>query len=372
VPAGRLRVAVTVEQSWQPVPGGTATSTVELLRELGADPGLRLTGVAAAHRRPPPKDVAPPVRVAHLPLPRALLYEAWHRFRRPAVTRATGPVDVVHATSWAIPPRSAPLVVTVHDLAFLHEPSHFTARGVRFFRRGLALTSDEADAVVVPSEATLRDCLKAGLPPHRLHVVPHGTRPWVVEESAVQRFRQRHGLQRPYVLWCGTIEPRKNLPVLLRAFARLVRTSGDLDLVLVGPSGWGEVDTGAAPGLPRDRVRMLGYLGAADLHAAYAGARAFCYPSLREGFGLPVLEAMSHGVPVVTSEGTATAEVAHGAGIIVDAHDDHALAAALAEAVGARHDQMATRSASRAAGYSWARSAAALAAVYRCAAGAGG
>ena len=141
-----------------------------------------------------------------------------------------------------------------------------------------------------------------------------------------------------YVLWCGTLEPRKNVPTLLEAFAIVRRTDPDLGLVLVGPTGWGDVPV---PAHMARGVRLLGFLPTDQLHAAYAGARAFCYPSLREGFGLPVLEAMAHGVPVVTSRGTAMAEFVGDGGLLVDPLDAHAIAAALETVLGSRHDELA-------------------------------
>ena len=147
---------MTLEQCWHAVPGGTASSVLETLNAFQAegDTGVDIVGVAARHNAPPPAPWTPPVPVAHLRLPRIALYEAWHGLRRPRVQSATGPVDVVHATTLAIPPRSAPLVVTVHDLAFLHAPEHFTRHGMRFFRRGLTLARRDADLVLCPSRST--------------------------------------------------------------------------------------------------------------------------------------------------------------------------------------------------------------------------
>jgi len=357
-----VRVAMTLEQCWHAVPGGTASSVLETLRALEPpeDTGVEVVGVAARHSAPPPDPWTPPIPVRHLPLPRIALYEAWHGLRRPRVQAATGPVDVVHATTLAIPPRSAPLVVTVHDLAFLRAPEHFTRHGMRFFHRGLTLARRDADLVLCPSQSTWDECLDAGFPAQRLRLVPHGVSHVPVTDADVAAFRTRHRLARPYVLWCGTLEPRKNVATLLAAFRLMAQHNSDLDLVLVGPRGWGD-----QPAPDPNRVRLLGFLPTADLHAAYAGARAFCYPSLREGFGLPVLEAMAHGVPVVTSTGTAMAEFATDAGLLVDPLDAHALADALVRALGSEHDTLAAAAAERAADYTWARSAALTVAAYR-------
>lgn len=354
-------MAITIEQSWHAVPGGTATSVLQTMEALADRDDVAVVGVSARHRSPPPTAFTPPVPVRQLPLPRRVLYETWHGLRWPPVQMATGRVDVVHATTSAIPPRSAPLVVTVHDLAFLHTPGHFTRHGNRFFRRGLELTRRHADVVLVPSRATWDDCERAGIDAARLRLVPHGVRTLPVTDHDIAASRKRHGLDRPYVLWCGTREPRKNLPRLLEAFSRLGST--DLDLVLVGPRGWGEaadrVDVGT------DRIHALGFVDDLTLHALYAGARAFCYPSLREGFGMPVLEALSHGVPVVTSAGTPMAEMVGAAGLVVPPTDVDAITEALCAATGVQHDTLAEAARGAAAGHTWQAAAELTVKAYR-------
>ncbi len=360
------RVAVTLEQCWHRVPGGTATAALELVRALGARPDVSLVGVAARHRSPAPDPFQPSIPVAHLPLPRPALYESWHRLRRPRVELAAGPVDVIHATTLAVPPRSAPLVVTVHDLAFLHEPGHFTKRGLQFFDRGLALVRAEADLVLCSSSATLADCRAVGIPDERLRLVLLGVRPRPATPDDVATVRRRYDLPGPYLLWVGTIEPRKNLGGLLAAYRALDSAEA---LVLAGPQGWHE-DLGALldtlPGEVRERVRPLGFVPDDDMGALYAGASVFCYPSLREGFGLPVLEAMAQGTPVVTSAGTATEEVAGGAGVLCDPRDPNDIAAGIGSLLGDPALAAATgaRGRRRAGQLTWERTATQVVAAY--------
>ena len=152
-----------VESCWHRVPGGTATSTTRSLHALRRHDRHDVVGLAAWHRTPPVLDELDDLPVVHLPLPRRALYESWHRWRRPRFARRVGPVDLVHATGGVIPPKIAPLVVTIHDLAFLHRPDHFTANGVRFMTRAFELARDEADLIVVPSEATAADCRAHGV-----------------------------------------------------------------------------------------------------------------------------------------------------------------------------------------------------------------
>lgn len=378
-PTTPLSVALTVEQLWQPVPGGSGTYVRALVGALGERPEVRTTGVRA---RPAGDDaVAPlPVPVSTSRLPRRVLYESWGRLRRPAVPRTAADraagrrYDVVHATTWAVPPRSAPLVVTVHDVAFLRSPEHFTPHGVAFFQRALDTVRRDADLVVVPSETTRADCADAGIDPARLRVVHHGTVPWTRSPADVAAFRSTFGLERDFVLWCGTLEPRKNVGAVLGAFERLLAEGSDLDLVLVGPTGWGGTSDEvrrAVDALPADRVRVLGRLDDEDLQSAYAAAAVFCFPSLWEGFGMPVLEAMNHGTPVVTSRGTSMAEVSGDGALLVDPLDTAAIAAAVRDAAGPQAAALGAAGRANAARYTWEASAAAHVEVYREAAALG-
>jgi glycosyltransferase involved in cell wall biosynthesis len=364
-------VALTVEQLWQPVPGGSGSYIRELVAALpGA--GVRPVGVAARH--PDDDDAGLGVPVVRSALPRRALYESWSRLRRPRADGrggATG-AQVVHATTWAVPGHRAPLVVTVHDLAFLRDPGHFTARGNAFFRRALDLTRSEAARVVVPSTATRDDCVAAGIDAGRVDVVPHGVRALPVTADDRAGWRRRHGVHRPYLLWCGTLEPRKNLPGLVEAYARAAAAEpGFPDLVLVGPTGWGDtaqaVDRALAA-LPTGTVHLLGRLPEQDLQTAYAGAAAFAFPSLWEGFGMPVLEAMAHGVPVVTSAGSSMAEFTGEAGVLADPTDPDALAAALVDVVSGDRDRRSAAALRTAASMTWATAARAHADSYRAAA----
>lgn len=364
-----IRLAVTVEQCWHRVPGGTATSTLGLLAELARSDDLDVVGVAARHTEPPPDAFVPPVPVRHLPLPRLALYEAWHALRWPKVERATGPVDVVHATAVAIPPTDSPLVVTIHDLAFLADSSQATRHGNRFFRRGTELARRHATRVVVPSEATAAECRDAGFDPDVIRVVPWGADIREVTDEQVVAARELHGLHRPFVLFVGTVEPRKNLGAVVAAMEVVAEEHPDVDLVLVGPDGWNEDLAQRLAPLERAGVTVhrLGFVSLVDLPALYAACEVFCFPSLREGFGLPVLEAMAHGAPVVTSAGTATAEVGGDVALLVEPNDHHAVGAALLRVLDdpALAADLARRGRARAATFTWAATAEATVDVYR-------
>lgn len=359
-----MRVALTLEQCWHRVPGGTATSALGLAAALAERNDVEVVGVAARHAAPPDPAFVPSVPVRHLGLPRLALYEAWHAVHRPLVERATGPVDVVHATAVAVPGCRAPLVVTVHDLAFRTEPGHVTRHGLRFFTRATELTRRHARLVLVPSEATARECEEAGIGRDRVRVVPWGVTPADVDGDQVDAVRRCHQLDRPYVLFCGTVEPRKNLSRLIDAVRRLDRP--DVELVMVGPEGWNEDLARLLGGLP-GRARSLGFVPAADLASLYTGAAVVAYPSLREGFGLPALEAMAQGAAVVTSLGTATEEVAGDAAVLVDPTSVEAIAEGLDRVLSdpAGAAELGARARARAATYTWDRTAELTEAAYR-------
>jgi glycosyltransferase involved in cell wall biosynthesis len=357
---GGVRVAYTLEQCWHGAPGGTAVAAIEVARRLAAGDDVNLVGVAGRHRAPPAPAWRSPIPVAQLPLPRPLLYEAWLRLHRPYVEQATGSVDVAHATGLVPCATRAPLVVTMHDVAWVHEPGRYTRQGLRVMRRSLDVTKDRATVVVTSSEASRRQLESVGMGADRVRVVPLGVDHAPAPPAAVDALRLRLDLPRRFVLFVGTLEPRKNLPRLAAAMARLTEP---LPLVVAGPPGWGDV----AADVSGD-VRFLGFVPAVDLPALYASAAVFAYPSEAEGFGLPVLEAMAQGTPVVTSAGTSTEEVAGGAAVLVDPMDVDAIAAGIDDAQ-RRADELAAAGRRRASEMTWDATARRTAEVYRAAAG---
>lgn len=360
---------MVVEQLWQPVPGGSGTYVRELARALTERSDVAVTGLSARHRTGPHPDWDPGIPVHASQLPRRALYAGWQHLRLPRAETTVRASDVVHATTWAVPPTRRPLVVTVHDLAFLDRPELFTPHGNRFFQRALQTVRDAADVVIVPSQATADDCVAHGIERGRVRVVAHGTDVPTLTAGDLQDAAARHGLVRPYLMWAGTVEPRKNVPRLLRAYEVALASDPDLpDLVLVGPSGWGAVPE--VPSAVRPRVHVTGTVSRRDLHALLAGARAFVFPSLTEGFGLPVLEAMAHGVPVVTSRHTACDEVLGGTGVTVDPLDEGSIARGLLDALGARSSAYGAAGLARAARFTWQASADATVGAYAAAAGA--
>lgn len=365
-----MRVAVTLEQCWHRVPGGTARAALDQVAALDATGEVELIGVAARHKAPPPEPWVPSIPVDHLPIPRLMMYEGWHHLGWPHVEDATGQVDLIHATGVAVPPRTVPLVVTVHDLAVLHDPSTFTRRGVSFMRRAIDLTRQRADLVLCSSQATFDDCLAHDFDPERLRLVPLGVDGSPAAPSEVERVRATYSLPERFVLFVGTREPRKNLDGLLAAHAQLIADAAgaesDLDLVLVGPEGWGE-NSDAGARVAHGRVRALGFVPQRDLAPLYAAAEVFCYPSLLEGFGLPVLEAMAQGTPVVTSKGTATEElVAGGGGVAVDPRDSAAIADGLTTVLTkVDRAELAQQARTTSAEYTWGRTAELTLAAYR-------
>jgi glycosyltransferase involved in cell wall biosynthesis len=284
------------------------------------------------------------------------LYETWLYGSWPKIESATGPIDVVHATTLIPCPTQYPLIVTLHDLAFVHQPDHFTRHGVRVFKRSLEIIKRRADLVLCCSQATMDDCVATGISSDRLRHVPLGVEIEHATPADVLRVRALYRLPERYLLFVGTVEPRKNLRGLAEAIALL---DDPIPLVVAGAEGWG--DAGVDLDGP---VSFLGFVPNDDLWALYAGAFVFCYPSNLEGYGLPVLEAMAQGTPVVTSIDTATEETAGGAAVLVDPTDVADIARGITEAV-ARHDELAVLGRERASNATWKHTADLTVAAYR-------
>ena len=338
------RVGFLVEQCLAPVPGGTARYTRCLGSALAATApdGWSVEGWTALHASTSGADLAGVGGPHRLPLGRRALIAAWER--------GVGPVphaDLVHAPTLLVPPkRGRPLVVTIHDAVPWTHPETLTQRGVAWHRRMGARVAASADLVIVPTRAVadeLSGFLDLG---DRVRVVFEGADALVVPADAAAR-RKRLKVPAEYFVSVATLEPRKALDVALAALAETA--APDVPLVVVGQPGWGGVDldaTAAAVGLRDGRVLALGRTSDEDLAAVLAGALGLVAPSRAEGFGLPVVEAMAAGVPVICSDAPALVEVTGGAASVFPVDD----VVALAEALGAVAGDEAVRARLAAAG----------------------
>jgi glycosyltransferase involved in cell wall biosynthesis len=309
-----------------------------------------------------PAQVSAGVRRFPARLTRAL----WRRVSLPRVEHWTGAVDVVHATNYVAPPSHAPVLVSVPDLTCVHYPELGTA-DTRTFPGLIRVALDRGATVHTLSDfvaAEIRECF--GVPPDRVVRIYPGL-------ASARRGDPPHGRKLAgtgrYVLALGTVEPRKNLPALVRAFDAIAGAERDLRLVVAGPDGWGVEAYAEAVAASRhpERVRRLGYVTDAERAALLAGATILAYPSRYEGFGFPPLEAMQAGVPVVASSAGALPEVLGDAALLPDPHDVDALAEALTHLLN-RPDQRAeliARGHQRAGRYRWEQAAPAFVATYR-------
>jgi glycosyltransferase involved in cell wall biosynthesis len=366
-------VAVGVDQLWYEVPGGVGTYIRNLIPAmLARDPSLDLTLFHARFERPDPDEPwMTGMRVETLSSSIRTLYPSWALAGRPALPGAIASSDVAHATNGvAIPPagRGRRLVVTIHDLAFVRYPNAFPRRWRFLYRLGLRAAARRADAILVPSKSTARDVLETtGVDEARVHVTPLATSPPREPAADAAETLRRLDVPEPYVLYVGTIEPRKNLDTLLRAYRRAAGRGIPHALVLVGPPGWrmAEFDREWDAGGP-GRIEHTGVVTADDLEVLYRHASAFVYPSLYEGFGLPVLEAMARGVPTVTSNSSSLPEVAGDAAILVDPHSVDELADAITRIVTDTDlaARLSVEGTARAASFSWDETARLTLAAY--------
>jgi glycosyltransferase involved in cell wall biosynthesis len=238
--------------------------------------------------------------------------------------------DLFHASALVRrPPARVRLTATIHDMTCFLMPELHPASNLRADQNYAALMR-RADGLIAVSECTKQDAMRVlGIPEDRITVIHSGIAPAFFNPPAdeITAVRKRYGLARPFVLFVGTIEPRKNLGTLLDAFEALPRSiREEFDLVVVGPAGWAPAETRAR----LERVRYLGYVPEADIAPITAAATVFAYPSLYEGFGFPVAQAMAAGVPVVTSNVSSLPEIAGDAALLVDPRSPSELREALA------------------------------------------
>ena len=283
-------------------------------------------------------------------------------------------LDLFHGTNYDVPLWGrCPAVVTVHDLSmFLHPETH-EAHLVRRARRRLPLMARRATAIITPSQSVKREtCEHLGVEAEKVFVVPEAARPTFrpVPREETAETRHRLGVEDEFVLFVGTIEPRKNLLTLARALAEILRrTPLRPQLVIAGKEGWltNELFSYLKGADVRERVRFTGYVSDRDLRALYSSCRAFVYPSLYEGFGLPTLEAMACGAPVVTSSVASLVETVGDAARLVPATDYQELAQAIVSVLpdSGERERLSSAGLRRAATFSWEKTAQATLDVYR-------
>jgi len=366
-------LAFLVDQIFSPAPGGMGAYVRNLVPALSrAEPSLEITLFHARFDKETAEPWTSEYRVEEVGAPIGRLYPSWALARRPSLPPALADQDLLHTPVHAAIPPAGPaqrLVVTVHDLAHVVHPAFFPPQWRWMYRAGLARAVRSADAIIAVSRHTAEDLVRrTRVDAERIHVVPlAGSAP--VGDSDIDEVLGRLKVAPPYVLFVGTLEPRKNLLRLVRAYRRMAARGGVRSLVLAGPIGWRhqallrEISAVDAPG----EITLTGAVSPQDLDALYRGADAFVYPSLYEGFGIPILEAMARGVPCIVSTSSSLPEVAGEAALPVDPRSVAGLAEAMERVVSDRDlsERLRRAGVARAGRFSWDETARLTLEVYK-------
>jgi glycosyltransferase involved in cell wall biosynthesis len=343
-------------------PVGAGVYTLELARELSTRREVDLHLVARRDDAARWAAIAPSAEVHAVVPARRPARLAWEQAAAGRLATRVG-ADLWHGPHYTLPLRlGIPGVVTVHDLTFFDHPEWHERSKVVFFRRMIRASTARAGAVVSVSEHTasrLRAVLDVRAP---VVVAPHGVDHDRFDPEPVDDLERlaAAGIRPPYLAFAATLEPRKDIPTLIRAFARLAPAHPDLTLAIAGRDGWGAaaVREAAAASGHTTRIQRLGWMDGGLLPAFFRQAVAVAYPSLEEGFGLPALEALACGAALVTTTGSAMAEVVGDAAALVRSGDVAALAGALTRVVDdpAYRDALRSAGPPRAASFTWHRS----------------
>jgi glycosyltransferase involved in cell wall biosynthesis len=336
-----------------------------LVPSLASGEELVLWHGRIARRAPFLRPARPAVCEIELPLSPVWVTRLWQRLRVPVpLEHFTGRISVSHGPDFVAPPSRAPCIVTVHDLSFVVVPQHAHPRLRQYLATTLPHSLRRASAVIAVSEQVRQELIDHyRLPPDRVITISHGVTTALVPAPAVdtEEVLTRLGVHQPYFLMVGTIEPRKNHLGALEAFARLAAHYPEASLVVTGAPGWlsQPILRALSEAASRHRVRFLGHVSDADLAVLYTCCVALIYPSWYEGFGLPVLEAMALGAPVVTSNRGALAEIAGDAALTAAPGRPEELAAAMEHLLcdSVLRRQLAESGMRRAKAFSWERAA---------------
>jgi len=297
----------------------------------------------------------------------------WEQTLFPRLVSQSG-IELLHSLHYTRPfGMPCASVVTFHDMTFfLHPRLHTRAKRI-FFRLAMQISARRADALIADSESTRQDAIRLlGIHPQKIYTallgVDEAYRP-ISDQRALEAVQLKYNLPADFILYVGLVEPRKNLPLLVRAFRNLIDLKIDTHLVLAGRFGWMYtevlqlIDTLGV----KDRVSLIGYVPSEDLPLVYNLASVFVYPTLYEGFGLPALEAMACGLPVITTEISSLPEIVGDAGMLVPVNDETALTQAIQAVLTdqALSQRLATLGTERASQFTWERTAQKTLQVYR-------
>lgn len=342
---------------------GIGNYCLNLLRQLiGSAPNHEFIGLAAGVSKFDLSAVGCPIPHRRLRVPTRALYWAWETLSWPKVDSVLSGVDVYHATNFFLPPtKTAKRIVTVHDLSFLVVPEHSSPKIVSPYRDGIRGFCQDADAVITDSESTKRHVLDLlEVDPQKVEAIllAAGDEFTPMSTAEASRIvREQYGIDGPILLFVSTLEPRKNVLTLLEAFQA---AQGEIPhrLVLIGNAGWNSRDFLAQID-NNERISRLGYVSTSSLRAFYSVADALVFPSHHEGFGLPVLEAMQCGCPVISADNSSLPEVGGDAALYFESTDTNALAEAMRRVAcdGALREKMSAKGLAQAEKFSWTRCA---------------
>ncbi|MBO9386456.1 MAG: glycosyltransferase family 4 protein [Thermomicrobium sp.] len=354
-------------------PAGIGRYTRELVRALAQKAHFDIVLWHGRTSSPRPRPSSPRIHYRQMPFSERWLTRLWYRLRIPfPIDPLIGPVDVVHGTDFLVPPARCARVATVHDVSFLLVPELGHPRLVSFLRAVVPRMLRTADALITVSESVQQDLLRLyRVAPDRVYAIPHGVAfPFVPHQPQHARpVIASLGIREPYVIAVGTVEPRKGYPVLLQAVERAAENIPDLQLVIVGATGWlaEPIERALEEAQQRGRVFRLRRISDQTLAALYSAAAAFVTASFYEGFNFPLLEALACGAPAIATDIPVHREVAGNAALFVRSGDVDSLAEAMISlltdtTLARRLQQAGPQQASR---FSWHKSAEQHIAVYR-------